>query len=298
MTEGPLEQAVRDSEGLEKESYNDSVSVQNESANETMEWEHNLSDIDIELGKTVLQKDYFFKYLQDMNVDDYVDAANEDKFISTLKQIRSLILSFKCGVCGKNIKITKEKFVGSVFHVAYQCTSGHKFTWASSETLNNIYSVNFQFAVALILSGGMFLKHSLFCRFLKLRHISESTFYRINRLYIAPKVEWWWQSMQSELLNLYRGTKISVGGDGRNDSPGHSATYCMYTFMELASSYIIHQELVDVREVQLKSPNMEKLGCQRGLDYLLNQLGSLKGFVTDDHPQISAMLNKLFFANN
>ena len=57
-----------------------------------------------------------------------MDAANEYKFISALKQIRSLILSFKRGVCGETIKLIKEKLVSSVFHVAYKCTSGHKFT--------------------------------------------------------------------------------------------------------------------------------------------------------------------------
>ena len=46
-----------------------------------------------------------------------MDAANEYKFISVLKQIRSLILSFKRGVCGETIKLIKEKLVSSVFQV-------------------------------------------------------------------------------------------------------------------------------------------------------------------------------------
>ena len=61
ITEGTLDQAVKDSESLENESYNDSVSVQNESADVTilgngtmMHWEENFSDTDIELGKTKL----------------------------------------------------------------------------------------------------------------------------------------------------------------------------------------------------------------------------------------------------
>ncbi len=74
--------------------------------------------------------------------------------------------------------------------------------------------------------------------------------------------------MQIMLLEKFQGKKLYLAGDGRNDSPGHCSTYCNYTFMDSASNLIVHQEIVDVREADMKSPNMEKIGCRKGLDYL------------------------------
>ena len=37
-----------------------------------------------------------------------------------------------------------------------------------------------------------------------------------------------------------------LGGDGRSDSPGHSAKYGSYTFMDLEHNVILDVELVQV----------------------------------------------------
>ena len=50
---------------------------------------------------------------------------------------------------------------------------------------------------------------------------------------------------------------------------------------------------MDVRDANMKSPNMEKLGCIKGLDKLQKNM-KVRGFVTDDHSQISAMMSKNF----
>ena len=39
---------------------------------------------------------------------------------------------------------------------------------------------------------------------------------------------------------------LILGGDGRNDSPGHSAKYGSYTLMESRINKVIHVELVQV----------------------------------------------------
>ena len=85
------------------------------------------------------------------------------------------------------------------------------------------------------------------------------------------------------------GHELIIAGDGRNDSPGHSSTYCTYSFLDTESNLILHQELVDVREAELKSPNMEKIGFQRGLDYLIEK-SDIGGVVTDAHTHIGALL--------
>ena len=63
-----------------------------------------------------------------------------------------------------------------------------------------------------------------------------------------------------------------VSGDGRCDSPGKCAKFCTYTLMETTQNTIIHCETIDKREVQNKSPSMEREGISWSLDYLKEKL--------------------------
>jgi len=56
------------------------------------------------------------------------------------------------------------------------------------------------------------------------------------------------------------------------DSPGSSAKYCTYSFIDTDTDRIIHSVTVGKRQVQLKSPNMENRAFVLGLDYLM-QIG-------------------------
>lgn len=85
---------------------------------------------------------------------------------------------------------------------------------------------------------------------------------------------------------------LSVAGDGRNDSPGHSAKYCTYTVMDLKTEAIVEQIVVDKRETDLKSGNMETLGFQRSLANLLKAGLLVKEVVTDAAPAVSGLMSK------
>lgn len=84
---------------------------------------------------------------------------------------------------------------------------------------------------------------------------------------------------------------MSVSGDGRNDSPGHCAQYCVYTLMEHSSGDILAQQVIDRREVDFKSPNMEREGFKRCMTEL-DKLGLKPNeVVTDAHPQIPTTMS-------
>ncbi|XP_033115480.1 uncharacterized protein LOC117115683, partial [Anneissia japonica] len=82
--------------------------------------------------------------------------------------------------------------------------------------------------------------------------------------------------------------------DGRNDSPGHSAQYLTYTMMEHNSGDILDQQIVDKREVDLKSPNMEKLGFIRCMESIECNGINIAEIVTDAHVQIAAHMRRQF----
>ena len=62
--------------------------------------------------------------------------------------------------------------------------------------------------------------------------------------------------------------------------------------MDADHDVIVHCEIVDKREVQLKSPNMERLGLQRSLHYLKENLVVIDELVTDASIVIISMIGE------
>lgn len=78
--------------------------------------------------------------------------------------------------------------------------------------------------------------------------ISYSSFMLHQRLYLQPAIVNTWERMQFQMVdNLKeRGEDLIIGVDARNDSPGHTAKYGSYTFLEQSVNKVIHVELVQV----------------------------------------------------
>ena len=75
----------------------------------------------------------------------------------------------------------------------------------------------------------------------------ERSFHDHQRKYLQPAIVSVWNDNQSVILSecVSKGP-LTVGGDGRADSPGHSAKYGSYGIMDLTSNKVIHIELVQV----------------------------------------------------
>lgn len=78
---------------------------------------------------------------------------------------------------------------------------------------------------------------------------------------------------------------VHVSGDGLSDSPGFSAKYNTYSFMEDTTKEIILFELVQVTEAS-SSAATESVGFRRGPDYLLEQGVEVEVVTTDRSPSI------------
>ena len=82
-------------------------------------------------------------------------------------------------------------------------------------------------------------------------------------------------------------------GDGRCDSPGKCAKFCTYSLMESQSNAILHFENIDKREVDLQSPNMERKGMIRSLDFLIEKGLNVMELITDSSSSIAKALGNL-----
>jgi hypothetical protein len=114
-----------------------------------------------------------------------------------------------------------------------------------------MYVNNIQMAAAVLLSGGNYGKVKRLAADMNLAFISDSTYFRIQRLYLLPAVNEWWGWMRGQLMDEFRGKEVLVSGDGQCDSPGFNAKNLCYFIVEVSFDYIIHVEIVDKRQTCL-----------------------------------------------
>ena len=101
---------------------------------------------------------------------------------------------------------------------------------------------------------------------MKLQFLSESTYYRIQDVYLVPTTNETWQTHQICLLEKFKNT-LCLLGDGRCDSPGYTAKYGTYTHLEQESGVIVDFQLIQVSEVS-NSVVMEREGFERSVQKL------------------------------
>ncbi|XP_068729053.1 uncharacterized protein [Montipora capricornis] len=186
---------------------------------------------------------------------------------------------------------------GAVVTIQWNCTNGHADSWTSSEVLavksnQKVYVNNVQLSAAILLSGNNFQKFNLLAKFLGLSSISESLFYRVQKLYCHPAIQNMWSNVKDAIQGHLPPTGVTLAGDGRNDSPGHTARYCVYTLMEESSRLIVDLEVVDKRETGGKSTAMEKLALSRLLRRLKDVI-TISHLVTDASTSIKALVRDM-----
>lgn len=93
------------------------------------------------------------------------------------------------------------------------------------------------------------------------------------------------------------GGLFDVVGDGRMDSPGHSAQYCSYTVLENETNKILSILTLDKRETDKKSTNLEVLGFNRTMKAMKEKKVNVVEVVTDAHLQIGALMSKVLYKN-
>ena len=154
----------------------------------------------------------------------------EPKVLCSLDLIIELFKKCQHPGCA-NAATIKYHLVGPNLIVNWYCCSGHKGKFASSKLVNEMYANNLQVAASVLLSGNNFAKIERMASFLGLSFISDSTFYRMQRLYFIHCInEWWsWQREQQIQGFLENGNNaMVVCGDGQCDSPGHPAKNLSY----------------------------------------------------------------------
>jgi solute carrier family 8 (sodium/calcium exchanger) len=113
---------------------------------------------------------------------------------------------------------------------------------------NRIPAGNVLLSSAILFAGAIPSKVLLVMKFLGCQSIHRNTFFLHQSRFLWPTVQNVWRQEQREILDAVREADypLVVGGDGRADTPGHSAKYGCYTLMDLETKKILIIELVQV----------------------------------------------------
>ncbi|CAB4019001.1 Hypothetical predicted protein, partial [Paramuricea clavata] len=236
-------------------------------------------------------------YISTVEVVTPEEAIRMEKCIVFTDTLMSLITSLhgshcKRQGCGRLLEYTKT-YVGTCLVVSWGCQSGHVGgRWAAQPSCDKIRAGNLMLASALLLSGNSYAKVGLMFNFCNLQYFSSTLFNQYQQLYIIPTINEFWEQHKQQVWNEKAGKDVILSGDGRNDSPGHSAQYCTYSLADMQDNTIIQMNVVDVREAAGKSNNMERIGFERGMDMLLTSPIVVKEVVTDGHLEIAALMKR------
>ena len=155
----------------------------------------------------------------------------------------------RCGISTEPSSYTIGTFVG----IVQQCeVCNYSQKWASQPISNNIPMGNLLLSASILFAGALPTKTLRVFQILNCATVSLSTYYSHQNTYLHPTVLNVWNREQTALMQMLQalGEPISLGGDGRNDSPGHSAKYGSYTFMDLEHNVILDVEVVQVGLIQ------------------------------------------------
>ena len=114
-----------------------------------------------------------------------------------------------------------------------------------------------------------------------------SNCFKLREQFLFPVLKSTWEEEQKTVLNQLKARESGavLAGDGRCDSPGHSAKYCTYTFLDVESKKVVDFNVVAVTEVA-NSNQMEKKGFLESLNNIEAEGIKVAILSTDRHVQI------------
>ncbi|KAM8923966.1 uncharacterized protein RCH25_008712 [Pelodytes ibericus] len=222
------------------------------------------------------------------------DSALERTFLVFESSLDLLLQNFTCKY-GNNCHsplVDLEKHVeGTYLSVTGLCQNGHRFhLWQSQPSRGQIALGNVLSSAAVFFSGLNFCKVREMCQLLGLQFISHSTYYRCQRQYLFPTVDYHWQEERQRLREAFVGHPICLSVDAQCYRRRSDRKYCIYTFLDTATKRIVDFKVVEGRPAST-STSMMKKALRTGLSRMLQDQFQVSTVATDFHPGVKKTLN-------
>ena len=181
--------------------------------------------------------------------------VSERKFIVYEERLDQLLCCCLCPWCKGPATSASKRFFGSMVVVNLTCLNGHKHSGQSQPCINGRPEGNLLIAVAIYTIKWL---HTWACqwneRLLRVSFIGKSLFYALQEKMLFPIVVQAWKINQALVINsLHQVGSVDLCGNGRCDSPGHSAKYGTHTLLDDNTGKIPAFSVVQVTEVTSSS---------------------------------------------
>ena len=174
------------------------------------------------------------------------NPREEPKGIVFLSKL--LLLFQHCHLCfsaNPALSVTQTGTMMTIQSCCSRCSD--TFIWHSQPYLLGKFPAgNLLLSFAILCAGASVKKLLLVFRHMGMLIYSEPTYYYHQRHLLIPAIVSFWRSYQAKIINSLTGKEVTLAGDGRHDSMGHSAKYDTYTIFCCTVGLIIHIVLVQV----------------------------------------------------
>lgn len=141
--------------------------------------------------------------------------------------------------------------IGTYLKIHQVCSNescSYSHSWESQPYIGDIPLGNIMLSGAILFAGALPTLTLRVFQNMRCATISPRTFFRHQKEYLEPAVSRVWLKHQKNLLAEVKEENVPliIGGDGRADSPGHSAKYGSYTIFDL-----VHNNIIDIQLVQV-----------------------------------------------
>ncbi|KAK3087395.1 hypothetical protein FSP39_005395 [Pinctada imbricata] len=177
--------------------------------------------------------------------------------------------------------------------VTQECMCGMTRRWSSQPFVGSYLAGNLDISAGILYSGSIPSKALRFLEQMNVKAITNRTYFNHQQAILYPSILGVWRVYQSKYFQTMRSNNMSIciGGDGRCDTPGHSAKYCSYTILDVNYMVVADIQLIQSNEVK-SSCHMEKEGLVRCIGKLKEQGLEVGELVTDRHPQITKFVRE------
>lgn len=154
-----------------------------------------------------------------------------------------------CPSCASRRLICTRKESGTLLKLTIRCADCHHGgTWDSQPYYGRLAAGNILLSSGILFAGATATKVLRVLTHMGTAVMSIRTFFRHQKLFLHRAVMQLWRERQLWMLASLQAEDggIVCGGDGRADSPGHSAKYGTYTMMELRKKAVIDIQVVQV----------------------------------------------------
>ncbi|KAF3842786.1 hypothetical protein F7725_001635 [Dissostichus mawsoni] len=152
-----------------------------------------------------------------------------------------------CPSCGSKQIVSRRHEIGTLLIVTIICQDcGRRSPWHSQPYLGSFAAGNIMLSASILFAGATATKVLRVLTHMGVATISTRSFFRHQQSILCEAIQRLWRERQTWMMSALQADheNIVCGGDGRADTPGHSAKYGTYTLMELQKGAVIDVEVV------------------------------------------------------